>query len=450
MPAVCRVMVESRPSPTSLIRSVVWMPESWNGVLVGLGNGGVAGRLGEDYWSYAQKGYAAAQTDMGTSLVRSGERLTADAELWRDYAWRSTHLMTDAAKKLIECRYGKAPEYSYFIGASAGGLQAFSEVQRFPADYDGVIAGVPSNNTLNLGIYFLWLFVKMHTRDGKTLLPKEQAHRISLRAAEFFRQRGDGQEGDDFVSWPYADENTVRDFLGFLRKKEPQLTQPQFDALQAVYDGPRHARTGERIYCGLPIGAERNCGIFADAPDGRFVFPWIRLFFGEGFDDWDFDFADDYDAMRSAIGADFSAVSTDLTGFRDRGGRFLVYSGAADPMGPWADAVGYSNRVCARMGGFDAAAPWFRYFVLPGKAHGDTGLGVNRLWADASRTELLDAMRAWRERGVIPETLTGAHIEITDGREEIKFIRRIEPYRADRTEGKDFPPSTDDRFLGDV
>lgn len=126
-----------------------------------------------------------------------------------------------------------------------------------------------------------------------------------------------------------------------------------------------------------------------------------------------------------------------------------MYSGAADPSGPWADAVRYYNRVCARMGGFDAVSAWFGYFVLPGKAHGDTGLGVNRLWADASRTELLDALRGWRERGKAPETLTGAHLDVTDDGEQVKFIRTLAPYRADKREGRDFPPSTDERLLGD-
>lgn len=319
-PEVCRVLVESYPTPTSLIRSVIWMPEPWNGVLVGLGNGGIAGRLGEDFWSYARRGYATVQTDMGTSLVRSGERVTADAALWQDYTWRSTHLMTDTAKRLIERRYGRRPDYAYFIGASAGGLQAFSEAQRFPADYDGIIAGVPSNNALNLIVYFLWLFVKLHTRDGKALITKEEAQAISLYAAEFFGLRGDGEKGDDFVTWPWTDENTVRDFLAFLGKKAPAFTPRQFDALKAVYEGPRHAETGAQLFCGLPIGAERNCGYFGDIPSGRFGYPWMRLFFGEGFDDREFDFAGRYDAMRAGIGADFTAVSTDLTGFRAHGG----------------------------------------------------------------------------------------------------------------------------------
>lgn len=443
---ICSVTFESYPTVSSLIRSVIWLPENWNGVLVGLGNGGVAGKLDKDYWNYTKNGYAAVQTDMGTSLVRSGERTTADAELWKDYVWRSTHIMTETAKKIIQYRYGKLPEYSYFIGASAGGIQAFSEAQRFPEDYDGIIAGVPSNNALNLIVYFLWLHVHLHKRDGKGLISNDEAKNISLLAAEFFGQRGDGEPGDDFVTWPYSDENTTADFLEFLKIKAPQLTQMQLDALKAIYEGPKHGKTGKQIFCGIPFGAERNSGYFGDSEDGSFGYPWMRLFFGEGYDDWNFDFADDYDAMQSAIGKDFTAINADLSGMRDCGAKFLVYSGAADPAGPWADAVEYYNRVCELMGGFDKVENWFRFFILPGKGHGNGGLGVNTIWADESRMELLEGMRLWREKGIVPETLTGAHISNADGIEKIKFIRKIKPYRADKVAGHDFPVSTNEMF----
>ncbi len=449
-PSVCRVLVESYPTETSLIRSVVWMPENWNGIFVGHGSGGIAGLLLDDYWSYAAQGYAVAQTDMGTSLVRSGERRTADAALWKDYTWRSTHIMTETAKALIECRYGRKPAYSYFVGASAGGLQGFSEAQRFPEDYDGIIAGVPANNALNLLMKDLWLYVHLHTPDGHSLFVKEDVKRTSLIAAEFFRARGDGEPGDTFISWPYTDENTVRDWLEYLHGRMPQFTPTQLEVLRTVYEGPKHAKTGEQLYCGLPIGAERNCRYFADLPEGGFQFPWVRMFFGEDFDERDFDFADDYDAIRIATGPDHTAVRDDLEAFRAHGAKFIFYSGTADPVCPWPDAAAYYNRVCARMGGYEEVSKWCRYFLLPGKAHANSGLGINELWADETRAEPLEALRAWRERGIAPDTLTGAHFDRTEDGAALRFVRQLPHYRGSALDPRQVPPSTDARFLADL
>nr|MBQ4318317.1 tannase/feruloyl esterase family alpha/beta hydrolase [Clostridia bacterium] len=449
MSDVCKVLFESRPTESSLIRCLLWMPDNWNGIFVGLGNGGIAGSLSSGFGDYARQGYAAAQTDMGTSLVRSGERTKADSELWKDYTWRSTHIMTEISKTLIKGYYGRYPDYSYFIGASAGGLQAFSEAQRYPEDYDGIIAGVPSNNALNLIVYFLWLQINLHEKDGSGIITKDQAKAISLCAAEFFGSRGDGENGDDFVTYPYTDENTVNDFIEFLRgKSELQLISRQLNILRKIYNGPKNKKTGEQIFCGLPIGAERNSGYFGDASNGgKFGYPWLRLFFGEDYDDWSFDFADDYDTILAEIGKDFTANNPELDRLRANGSKFLVYSGSADPAGPWADALKYCNRVCERLGGYEEVSKFFRFFILPGKAHGDTGLGVNKTWGDESRTSLLDTMRKWREKGTAPEYLTGAHIDIEDGNERIKFVRRIYPYKADKQEYTEFPKTSSDRIL---
>jgi len=445
---VCHTEIESHPTENSVIRTVLWIPDNWNGIFIGVGNGGVAGSLDPSFWNYTSYGYAAAQTDMGTSLVVKGIRKTADAELWKDYTWRSTHIMTVLSKKLIECCCGRKPDYSYFIGASAGGLQAFSEAQRFPEDYDGIIAGVPSNNALNLIIYFLWLHVKLHNRDGKGLISKDDAQIISLHAADFFQLRGDGEVGDDFITYPYTDENTVKDFLDFLKSKMPQLSSEQLIALEAIYNGPKNPKTGEQIFCGMPIGAERNSGYFGDKSNGKFGYPWLRLFFGEEYDEFNFDFSDDYEIIKNSIGKDFTAIDTDIGKMIKNGTKLLVYSGAADPAGPWPDAVKYYNKVCERFGGYDKVSEYFRLFILPGKAHGNEGLGANTCWGNESRLSLLDTMRLWREKGIAPAKLTAAHKDIVNDRESLKFIRNINPYRADKLETKEYPTASSDRIFG--
>jgi feruloyl esterase len=170
LPLTCRLVVETSYGEGSLIRTAVWLPENFNGVLVGLGNGGFAGVLRADYAGYAKRGYAVAETDMGTSLYLSGKLSRATPHVFKDSGYRSTHDMTVIAKRLIEAYYGRPASYAYFIGYSAGGKQGFSSVQRYPEDYDGVIAGVPSNNALPLVTYFLWNYVHLTTRKGWPLI----------------------------------------------------------------------------------------------------------------------------------------------------------------------------------------------------------------------------------------------------------------------------------------
>ena len=443
-----RIEVLFCPTEKSHIRAAIFLPEDWNGILLGLGAGGVAGRLIAVPWGHLLDGYAAVFTDMGTSRFLSGEERGATVELYRDYTWRSTHLATESAKILCEARYGRRPSYSYFIGASAGGLQAFSEVQRFPEDYDGVIAGVPSNNALNLIIYFLWLYKNLHREDGSALIDEDTAQSISLHAAAFFGARGDGQPGDDFVSFPYTDADTVKDFLAYLHAEMPSLTGEAIDILRRLYTGPRNEKTGEQIFCGMPIGAERNSAYFK--PMEAFGYPWLRLLYGDDYDDRSFNFAEDYEKLYAYIGEDFTANNPDLSAFRDHGGKFLVYSGVADPAGPYADALHYYNRVCDRLGGISEVLPFFRFFLRPGKAHGDTGLGVRQIFGEGHGVPLLTAIRKWREEGKAPEYLSCAHITVEDGEEKVKFKRDIFPYRNEkRIGGIDYPSTTCKRYLGE-
>ena len=133
-----RVSLESSFGSGSYIRSALWLPISWNGELLGLGNGGYGGTLCDEYWRYVTDGFAVCETDMGTSRMVSGEDDRFSIETLKDYGWRSTHIMTVAAKLIVAELYGEAPRRSFFYGSSAGGLQAFSEAQRYPEDYDGI------------------------------------------------------------------------------------------------------------------------------------------------------------------------------------------------------------------------------------------------------------------------------------------------------------------------
>lgn len=444
----CRILIESRPGKESLIYTEVWLPDHWNGIFLGLGNGGYAGKIGAPFMNYAVQGYAVAQTDMGTSLVRQGVMIEGNPDVWEDYGERATHMMTLLSKKLIHTYYGKDPEYSYFIGASAGGLQALKEAQKFPEDYDGILAGVPSNSTICMLAYFLFLHMTFHDVSGKAQFTKEEVYQISLLAAKFFRERGDGEPGDDFITYPYDGEHTISDFLEYLKIHASFLTMHQLEILKTAYHGPINPKTGEQIFCGLPIGSEINCGlIFHDAENDVVPWPWPKLFFGKDFKERTYDFSDDLERMLHKIEDIFSANRKDLTRYKAHGGKLIMYSGSADPTSPWPDAVKYYNRVCDKMGGLEKVYGFFRHFIMPGMAHGNNGLGTNQKWADENRRPLLDALRDWREKDMAPDYLVGAHIKKEDENGQVKFVRKVYPYMADKKEGKDFPVCSVDRYL---
>jgi len=138
-----RVIVKARLSPAegSNINVEVWLPDpaKWNGRLMGLGNGGAAGRIkAVALVGPLRGGYVAATTDMGTAPNASSG--IGNPEVWKDFGFRATHLMTVLAKQLVKAYYGEAPDYSYFFGGSTGGQQALQEAQRYPEDYDGIVA----------------------------------------------------------------------------------------------------------------------------------------------------------------------------------------------------------------------------------------------------------------------------------------------------------------------
>lgn len=433
----CRVVCYSSYEEGSSVYTEVWLPEKWNGRFVSLGNGGRAGviRL-PSLLQYVQRGCAAAHTDMGTSggAVGRGEHNPA---VWRDFGWRSTHGMAVIGKALVQLHYGCAPAHSYYVGASTGGQQAFSAVQRFPQDYDGVVAGVPANNRVALHTYFLWNHNHLRTPTGEMLFTEAEIARITACATEFFQQKNDGCPGDRFVSYPWLGENTVAEFMEFLRREA--FSENQRQALEAVYRGPVSPVTGKRIYNGMPIGSEMfGCGMWEcqqEVSPHFYIFNWA---FGKEYNGNDFDFDVDFVRAQEILSDDLDANKTDLRPFKAHGGKLLAFSGSADPCVPFPDALAYYRRVVDAMGGYEQTADFFRYFLFPGRDHGGGGLGSNRDWfAEDGSLDLFDAMCRWCEDGLAPESLTAARVE--DG--TTQFARKIYPCGSEQNPLQEGPPA---------
>ena len=159
LPAFCRVAIEARPSADSDIKIEVWLPDSgWNGKFQGRGNGGFAGEI--DYHALAlavHEGYATAGTDTGHAAGGTNASWAlGHPEKITDFGYRAIHEMTQTAKTVIKAFYGNHLQHSYFASCSNGGRQALMEAQRFPADYDGIIAGAPANYWTHLLTSAVW------------------------------------------------------------------------------------------------------------------------------------------------------------------------------------------------------------------------------------------------------------------------------------------------------
>ena len=426
VPSFYRISLKMTPGERSLVYTEVWLPLEWNGIFVGSGNNGIAGSLYHPWLHYFVKNhYASANTDMGTSA--GWETGVDNPDMWNDFGWRATHEMTVVAKQLIEICYGRKPQYSYFMGGSTGGNQAMHEVQMFPEDYDSIFCFVPAHERLYGTLLRLWLSKHEVDADGKPLFTKELVREITAQGVAFYQSRGDGQPGDNFVTFPTADEETVDAFIAYLRVHMPELTQQQLDALRAIYIGPINSLTGERICEGIPIGSEamaNGLGTNSGKDFRHFALTWV---FGADYDAKTFDFGKDWETLKERMSAILDAHSPALEPFFERGGKLLIYAGAADPLCTYYCSINYYDKLLERFGGYEKLKDHCRFFLMPGRAHGG-GDGFWQIWPDPVEGDEFMIIRRWFEEGIAPDAIYGVRPNMTDSTKEPELIRALYPY----------------------
>lgn len=416
--AMCRVSGTIKPSSDSNIQFEVWMPESWNGKLQGIGNGGYAGAIGYSALAVAVRhGYAAASTDTGHQA--SGTDATwalGHPEKITDFGYRAIHETTDAAKAIIRAFYGDAPRRSYFSSCSNGGRQALMEAQRFPGDYDGIIAGAPANYWTHLLAGAAW-DMQATLGDRDTYIPASKLPAIEAATLAACDARDGVKDGViDDPSQCHFDPSVL---LCKGAESDACLTAPQLAALREIYEGPRTSK-GEHLFPGYPVGGETGLGgwsawITGMAPAKSLQFAFGTQFFKNMvFDDpaWDyrtFNVDRDVKIADDKMSQRLNATNPDLSAFKKRGGKLILYHGWSDAAIPATNTIDYYRSVMSKMGAADTNQ-FVRLFMVPGMQHCGGGPGPNSFGQAAvgdgdPQHNVAAALEQWVEHGAAPEQI---------------------------------------------
>jgi feruloyl esterase len=402
LPAFCRVQMTIRPSSDSDIRSEVWLPQSgWNGKFQAVGNGAWAGSI--QYGALAdalRRGYAAASTDTGHTGSDASFALGHPEKLI-DFGYRAVHETAVQAKATIAAYYGRAPRLSYFNGCSGGGRMAFQEAQRYPEDFDAILAGAPGYDRVNQSVQML-MNAKATLDHPASMIPPSTyplIHRAALAACD----AKDGLQ-DDLISEPLSCRFDPAVIACQGADAADCLTAAQVDAARKIYAGVTHPKTGAQIFPGLEPGSELSWGGPAGGPVPLAVAG--DLFKSVVFQDptWDFrtfDLARDYDRVHAIDNLGLSPTSADLKAFAARGGTLLVYHGWGDMNVAPRSSVAYYERLVKTMGQAEVDKA-VRFFFAPGMAHCGGGTGPNVF-------DALTPLERWREHGAAPTEIVASH-----------------------------------------
>jgi feruloyl esterase len=403
LPEFCRVTATLTPSKDSDIKIEVWLPTTgWNGKYQAVGNGGWAGTISYPAMATAlERGYATSSTDTGHTGARGAFALDHPEKLI-DYAWRSEHEMTLKAKQLIQKFYESPIRYSYWVGCSTGGKQGLTAAQRFPEDFDGIIAGAPANYMIHLHAWSIWVYQAVHKTPNSFLEP---AHLQLLHAAAL--QACDGIDGvlDGVIENPKKckfDPTVTQCAPG---TASSCLNADQVAAAKQIYSPARNPRTGEIIFPPLEPGSELQWGILAGRQPADVAADTFRfiMFKDPTWDAMTLDFAD-IDKFDKIDGGLNNAINPDLSKFFNRKGKLLMYHGWNDQLIAPENSINYYNSVAKKLGGVSKIDSSFRLFMAPGMAHCNGGEGP-------SNFDALTALEQWVEQGKAPEKIIAARVE---------------------------------------
>ena len=428
--AVRVTAIVTHPPANDRVKVWVALPvKNWNGRFRGIGGGGFLTGHPETMRAAVAQGFAAGATDGGHEGGSGSFALHASGRLnWqeiRDFAYLGIHEMTVVGKALTQAFYGKAPRYSYFVGASTGGRQGLTEAQRYPDDYDGIFSGCPAINWASfLAASTLWPQVVMH--DAKHLVSKEKLAAVTAAAIAAC----DPHDGvsDGVIDDPDKCKWDPKAFVG-TKVGDSTFTEEDAGVVRMIWAGPT-GHEGRFLGHGYSHGAD----LFATAgTEGMPLKPkpfgigldWFRYFLvrSPDFDGTQMTAAEFELLVNQSVelfGPVFNSNDPDLSVFRDRGGKVIILHGLTDQLIPHEGSVDYYERVQKQMGGAEQTAKFARLFLVPGVDHGFSGPG-----ASPSLIHMIYPLVAWVEEGKAPDQLLG---EARDAAGKVIRTRPVFPY----------------------
>jgi len=404
LPAFCRVAATLKPSPVSDIHMELWMPlTGWNGNFRGTSPNGLGGIINYNAMGVGLiDGFAVASTDTGhqggdTAWMQVPDKVT-------DFAGRAMHATTVAGKALATAYYGMAPKYSYMIECGGGSAAALHEVQKYPADYNGVVVGGHAAHLTRQIFGQLWLWQATHP-NGAAVLPAAKLsviHQAVLQKCDML----DGVK-DGLLENPARCTFDPKEVACKSGDGPNCLTAPQVEATRKIYAGPANPRTNEKIWSGLYRGSELDWNFFSDAqsPIG-IATSALRVIKDDPV--WDYrtsavDFDRDVALADRADIARVNASNPDISEYVKRGGKLILSGGWNNALVPAGAVLDYYNRVESTIGR-DNTRRAVRLYMVPGMIECNGGPGTDTF-------DMLAAMRRWIEGGQAPNEVIASRVE---------------------------------------
>jgi tannase/feruloyl esterase len=416
---ICRVVGVTTPA----VQFEVWMPsEDWNGKFQMVGNGGTAGVISYSAMRLAlARGYATASTDTGHVSSGSFDSTWAIGrpDLVADFGHRGTHVTTVNGKAITRAYYGEPARYSYYVGCSKGGQQGLMEAQRYPEDFDGLIAGDPANNWTHFysGSH-LW-YSMATLKDPESYIPASKTAILGKATAAAC------DAIDGIVDGVIDDPRKCKFDASVLACKSGQDPNTCFTPkqVQAVKDIQTGVRTpwGELVHPPLMPGAEDGPGGWAAWTTGSAPFTGLHWLAADGFfrymvfentayNPMTFNFGSDLIFALHKVGPSLDAIDPDLRPLNRRGSKLIVYHGFSDPDISPLNSINYfdsvvdfmAHRSDDRKDALERTQEFFRLFMVPGMQHCSGGPGPNTF-------DMLTALENWVEKGKAPHSVIASH-----------------------------------------
>ncbi len=388
------------------IEMELWLPQDWNGRFLGVGNGGLTGAINYPMMRDGlAHGFATASTDTGHKVPAAFTGMFDSAwvaghpQRVVDFGHRGHHRMAEVSKAIVAAYYGQRAKYNYYSGCSSGGWQGFTEAQKYPGDYDGIVAGAPAFNFIKLQTRSLWLAQQSASDPAGDLGPAKSQILVAAALA-----RCDSQDGvKDGVMDPSRCDFDPAQLQCAGAGGDSCLTPAQVARARLIY-GPAHTKAGMSLYPGSAYGAPAPLDVSNPLGTRR---PMIAEVMAgtelEGvMTPATFDADRDTPRIESRIGKDLSSYDPDLKAFNARGGKIVMYHGWADPLLSPYNSIAYVQSVDAKMGQA-ARTSFLRLFMVPGMGHCAGGPGTDTF-------DGLAAVQAWVEHGQAPPTLAASHM----------------------------------------